>query len=517
MRARCYPTSAGLAAAVASFGYVLVVPKRSLTSVVLTVTALAWWLACEPRVDRRDGDASGPLSASSASAASGETSWPAFPRNEVEAKSVIDTARLASSSSSGGTAEPDAGEPGEMLEGVALQGPALAAINAGRVFVGAKQIGLELARRAKDAQVSRKTGFYLLWGTIHDAGPQVDAFRRLINAVDGATGGFKWDDVFLEQLRADGHWRDIELPKALDASTDDVQRGDTRALDSWRTTGANSALIEVRKAQWRDDYAAWKFDYVDSVVDVVRDARLPTGRDREEAAAFTLRGCDMPLRLQALLGEAVRTKYGEALREVHCAHALRDALRQSPSSSMPRVAMLWGEHHILPSGFSRLLPKDAVVLRAHVIGGRPPAARDGVYRALAATFDLAEPMLVELTPHGDLAYVLADAAAGEHVDRKRIVEKQGANLTKTRVMISSTLPRTAGVRIDGAPISPGDRDGGAMTNQDVALGEGSHTLVVPRGAATTLVSFEVPERGGWVEIHLERTAPEVTITVHEVE
>lgn len=426
---------------------------------------------------------------------------------------MIDAARLAS----GGTAEPDAGEPAAALEGAALQAPALAAINAGHVLVGAKQIGLELARRAKDAQASRQTGFYLLWGTIHDAGPQVDAFRRLINSVDGPSGGFQWDLVFLEQLRADGHWRDIALPKALDASIDDVQRGDTRALDSWRMSGVNSALVELRKAQWRDDYAAWKFDYVDSVVDVVRDARLPGGRDREEAGAFSLRGCDMPLRLQALLGEGVRTKYGEALREVHCAHALRDALRQSPASSMPKVAMLWGERHILPAGFSRFLPKDAAVLRAHVIGGRPPSARDRVYRALTATFDVTEPMLVELTPHGDLAYVLADAAAAEHVERKRVVEKHGANLTKTRVMISSTLPRPAGVRIDGAPIPPGDPDGGAMTSQEIALGEGSHTLVVPRGAVTTIVSFEVPERGGWVELHLERSAPEVTITVHEVE
>jgi hypothetical protein len=109
----------------------------------------------------------------------------------------------------------------------------------------------------------------------------------------------------------------------------------------------------------RYDYTAWKFGYVDSVMDLVFAAR---------AQRLPLRGCDMPGPVQDRL-RALSGPLRDSLRELHCLLALE---QPGPVKDHPRrVAMFWGQAHLGPRGLPRFLPADALVVSLYLLGRRP--------------------------------------------------------------------------------------------------------------------------------------------------
>jgi hypothetical protein len=322
----------------------------------------------------------------------------------------------------------------------------VARVEEGAMIVGMTQVDAWLADRA------RAPGFYMLWGTHHDSAGQVEAFRRLT----GPLAKTPWAVVALEQLRAGGHWSGLP-PQA--------QRGDDDAI-------ARSDLAELRTTQEREDYAAWKFGYVDAILGIVADGR---------AAKHEVRGCDMERSLQAKVPEHVRSP----LRELHCALSLP---QKTPA------AILWGEEHVGADRFARYLPREANVLSIRVFGGREGPAE----KALRERFDFVDPVLVPLGP-AEALFVLADPNAARHFDRQRAA--LGAPHDQNLTLSSSEL---SSVVVDGRTFVAG------TTPRQERVEPGAHTLSAQRGSHTLVASFVVPQ-SGYTEIRLEKSEPELTV------
>lgn len=464
------------------------------------LTLLAACRGCDERTTSLDGASLGATPQpprSDVGFAASVHSWPELPTRADEAATLIAASMRR-----------DANAPGERDAGGAVDvvGRVVEAIenNEKGLTVGLTAISDLLDARSMEANGAGRS-FVLLWGTHHDSAGQVETFRRLT----GPTAKTHFTHVALEQLRADGRWAGI---------APEVQRGDDDALHHWARTGSPDALREIANAQERDDYAAWKFGYVPSVLDVVADAR---------SANHEVRGCDMPLPLQRRLGPA-RDTHGNALRELHCALALADVLDESliPSSgSLPRMdggsdphrlAILWGGQHVGAGGFRRFLPKSSDVLSVTVFGGRPPSAPDLVVPLLSDRFDLVDPVLVRSaeSPEDrtiDAIVVLADPKAADHFERKRVREARADAATaesRVSVVMTSSSPGTIGIDHSTVDVSP--------RAVSTSLSPGLHFLSAPRGKKRLVASFEAP-RGGWVEIRLERGEPEITLTIHAPE
>ena len=429
----------------------------------------------------------------------GRASWPPLPTTDEEAR-VLLLLRTP-------IARREKRPLGE-LEPAALLSRIDRALAGGHLVVGNSAMDAWIAERAHTTRASGQS-FFLLWGTHHDSSAQVEAFRRLTSA----TARTSWDRVIVEQLRADGRWGGIGI---------DAQRGDDADLERWFNDGSRVALVELRASQERDDYAAWKFDYVESVLGIVTDGR---------AAGHAVDGCDMPLALQAKLGTA--RPHASALRELHCALALGDRRPAGPLGSEAdartsrhdgphAIAALWGAQHVGPDGFFRFLPSDASALAVRLIGGRPSTAEDALIRAVGSRFDLTEPILLppEVGGTTDAVVILPEdvLATSAHFERKR-VRDDGAALDahgsepsgdagrgeNSLLLLSATEP--VEVRIDGALVRL------TMQAQAMPIASGHHVLAAPRGRdRTVLASFLAPSRGS-IDIRVERTPPEVTLTV----
>jgi hypothetical protein len=209
---------------------------------------------------------------------------------------------------------------------------------------------------------------FLLWGTHHDAGGQLEAFRRLL----GPGGLEGLSAVTLEQLIADGRWRGI--PKK-------DQRGISAPLRRYLAKGDAKALLAVRDDQRRNNYTGWKYRYLQTVTELMITAR---------AGGLKLLPCDMPGALQ----RRSPGKLVDRVRELHCLLALEDALRSTTARRRGHIAMAWGQAHLDPDALPRFLDEKTRVVAVHVLGHRPGPA--GLEHELAGQLLLADPVLVPL-------------------------------------------------------------------------------------------------------------------------
>jgi hypothetical protein len=349
--------------------------RRLVTALTLTLLA-----GC-PRPQRSGGDAPRPARPPRADAGRAAAAWPALPRSAAEAEQLVKVRTLRDP----GRASPAPVAPERLL--------ALPALSDGqKLLAGAPAVWAALQRRLDDARGAGRSA-YLLFGTFHDSGAQIEAFRRALGAA--ALSGF--GAVTVEQLDADGAWAGVPAAE---------QRGDGALLERILGEGERRDLAELEARQIQQDYTAWKFGFVGQVVDLATAAR---------ALRLPLAGCDMPRRLQERLpaGSPARDR----LRELHCLLALEDRLARAPRG--PRqVAMLWGQDHVRPHGLPRFLPADALVLSLHLVGARPgPLTPEAELSRRLVVDDL---LLVPLDAAGEqLALLLPGVPLGGELRRSR--------------------------------------------------------------------------------------------------
>jgi hypothetical protein len=339
---------------------------------------------------------------------------------------------------------------------------------------------------------------FVLFGSLHDAGAQVDAFRRVATRMPHLWG------VVMEQFKAQGAW-----PKA-EVKASDVDDAD---LAEFFATGSDAALFRLRANQPEHDYAAWKFGYVDAVLDAVvafRGANLP------------VYACDMPKSL--LAPELEPTDEATTLREAHCAIAAREKLRllgpahvakgEAYVDDVPppmRAAFFVGDNHAGIGGLARFLHADGRIASVHLIGGRPEAE-------IPSDMAIVDPVLVPLAePNATSWALLLPNASPGLVDR--VVDRSG-----------DARPRRARPAGDGTISAPTvwvESDGPArikLAGGDVALlggsgGEwlrvrpGRHACTITTGSRTITFALDVAVQGR-TELHVD--APDAPAPVLHV-
>ena len=197
--------------------------------------------------------------------------------------------------------------------------------------------------------VRRKGGkrVYLLFGGHHDAGEQVDVFRRFVGP--------------------------LGLTPAPLAAIELLSTRDNAALARYLASGDRTELDKLLAHVRQHNYTAWKFGYVDRIADLLVTMHSSGRR---------LIGCD---------------SQQDELRDLHCASTLEHALAQKPA---PTVALMWGEAHLAPDRLPRFLPAVAEVWRIHMLGHR---RRADVGLEAALGLALTSPLLV---PIEDSRFVL---------------------------------------------------------------------------------------------------------------
>jgi hypothetical protein len=339
--------------------------------IVLSVAALA----CESARDRA------PTSASASPIAA---VWPALPRTPAAADELIRARTLRAIPAV--DPEPAATSPEALIEAIVARPAALVA--------GDRAVVASIQRFLDRAAAEGRDGV-VLFGTYHDAGGQIEAFRRLI----GPLGLRGLTHVAVEQLRAGGAWQGVSA---------DLQRGDDEALGAWLAGGDRRALESLAERHASSDYAAWKFGYEPAVLDLLVTAR---------AAGIPLTGCDIPTSTQDLLtsvSDASRLR----LRELHC-------LLAWPAAKGPRrAALLWGQAHVRRDGLRRFLPTTTAALSVSAFG-----YRSGEWTAeatLGARLALTDPLLVPLEGDGtEMAILYPDGPLAATIDRVRAEASSG--------------------------------------------------------------------------------------------
>jgi hypothetical protein len=294
---------------------------------------------------------------------------------------------------------------------------------------------------------------WLLVGAHHDRAAPVEAFRRLV----GPESEIAWSRVALEQLRADGRWQGVP---------ESEQRGETSDLARFSATGDRAAYARLLASQEKNDYAAWKYDYARAVLDVA-------------ASTPSVAACDATRSVAERMPEASRG----LLRELHCLLALEDA----PGARPQRIAVLWGDDHVQPDRFPRLLSPDATVVIVRIPREAPAIVVD--------------PILFADAP--DEAILLVPEPGHERaVDR---VREHDAQAPKHRLRASSRS--AVELRIGGRVLALGPEP------RDEPLAPGAHAFVVyARAAARVAGALVVPEDGS-LDLRVEDSEPVVTITV----
>jgi hypothetical protein len=349
-----------------------------------------------------------------------------------------------------------------------------------RVIAGHEAIVAYLEERMARAAAAGRSS-YLLWGTFHDSAVQVEAFRRLL----GPEGLRSLSGVVVEQLDADGRWRD--LPAGL-------QAGDDAAIEAFLRDGDAASYRGLAAKQRRVNYTGWKYGYVPVVLDLLVAAR---------AHRTPVRGCDMPRPLQRRAERA-----GELLarlRELHCLLALES----TRGVRLRRVAMLWGQDHVAPHGLRRFIPEPALVLSCYVLGGRPgtltPEAR------LRPRLVVNDPLLLALDePEEQLAVLLPGADLGGELERARGPLEVVAQPGRGELEVGSTSPGT--LLLGTRRVAVGPRE------TVVELPAGAHTYRVRAREAGRVVLFigavEVPA-GGRTRLLLDARRRSTSLYIQE--
>jgi hypothetical protein len=367
------------------------------------------------------------------------TRWPKIPASAVEADALV-TAR---------TKRPIAPRLPE------LDAARIASmLTSGTPIVG----GWTAIKRWANASVGTGDA-WLLVGTHHDSAAPVEAFERFLDPDPPSD----FTRFVLEQLTADGAWEGA--PPA-------EQRGDSEPLARYMRDGSPDAYKALLASQDTHDYAAWKYDYTRSVLEVLTMAR---------GASRTVSACDAPRALLARFPEASRMR----LRELHCLLALE---RDLPPGRR-RVAMLWGEEHVQPDGFARFLPPEARVVVVRIPRESPVTVLD--------------PLLVD-DPEG-AALLLPDATRNRVSDH---VRERTANIAAHSLHASARSE--AELRIDGRVLALGP------TPRDEDLSPGKYPFVVSIAHRPRVAGLLVVPQGGEAELRIEDTEPIVTITERTV-
>jgi hypothetical protein len=297
----------------------------------------------------------------------------------------------------------------------------------------------------------------LLYGTFHDSGGQIDAFRRLI----GPLGLRGLTHVAVEQLRADGAWQGVSA---------DAQRGDDAAIGAWLAGGDRGALAALAQRHGASDYAAWKFGYEPAVLDLLVTAR---------AAGIHLAGCDLPSSAQELLAglpELARLR----LRELHC-------LLSWPVAKGPRrTALLWGQAHVRREGLRRFLPPETAALSVYAIGYR--SGEWTTEATLGAQLALTDPLLIPLDREGTEIAILYPDPGGPlaaTMDRVRAEASTGKPGLRVHVL-GATGTLHLGDR--ALPIGPDP--------QRIEIPAGDHAYVLAVGNLRFAGAIHLPPGGG---------------------
>jgi hypothetical protein len=352
--------------------------------------------------------------------------------------------------------------------------------------------GEEAIAAAYDSWLLRdsKRPSYLMFGTLHDSRAQIESVLGIVLRMR-APWGFA-----LEQFRARGRWHgEPDTPSADDADLVTL----SRHLD-------DPALFRIHQRQMLFDHAAWKFDYVPALTNLLYAAR---------GAGLPVLGCDMPQELRAL----VPLGSEGSLREIHCGWTLRSAARSLAPSHAPdgglteddpappeRFAVLMGADHAEPEGLPRFLPKSARSLEVRVLGGRPKDA-EGDETDLASHLAVLDVVVYRET--GLDVLLLPDDTWGGHVDRTTDHEGRApettAGLPRSNVMVESDEP--ARFAIGEASVDVGSK---AEWTQ-VRAGHQAYVLV---SATCTLVgAVDVPD-AGYAELHFTPKDRGVRIVIH---
>ena len=342
---------------------------------------IIWGAACRPAPE------GGPIASGGAGtvdAAGPCSAWPELPRGQAEIEQMV---RVMTRDSGSGPREVTAGDIRDALQGRGTRG----------VIAGWDSVIDALSQQLGGPPHPGSRGV-LLVGCYHDSGGQIAAFRRLIgyDGVPGITA------VVLEQLRATGRWRGV---------SNDVQTGDDALLGAFLESGDRGAFDRLRRSQRTGDYTAWRYGYIDEVMDLVASSR---------AMGVPVLGCDMPRDLQPLTGVSSGEDL-DRLREIHCLAALRCSV---PDAGRSRVAMLWGQEHVMPHGVPRFLEPGDVAVSLLLFGSRPGSgtvesdlARDVVIDEPVLLADLGRPLLDVL--------LLPDGLMGGRVERSRAMAEPG--------------------------------------------------------------------------------------------
>ena len=393
--------------------------------------------------------------------ASGPPAWPAWPLAGKDMVRVVDQATRRSVQ-----------DHHTHVECAGLLNRLREQLSAGRVVAGWPAIMRSLDERVARALADGRS-VYLLFGTSHDAPDQVDAFRRLI----GPLGIADLDAAVVEQFDATGHW--LDLP-------DEAQAGDDALLDRYAQAGHPAKLAALRASQHRDNYTAFKYGYLDGVMDLVVTAR---------ARSLLLLGCDMPAALQGRLPE-VDEDHILRMRELHCALAARQALFELRRPVA--LAVMWGRDHLDPVAFARFLPPRAEVIRLWTLGGRRGSA--GCEVELGKRLGLTAPLLVPVeNGKKELAYTLLLPAGRlqTRLERKRIGSAEWDGLAlHGRVLVRSERKGRFLVSGQAVTIEAG-LEGGQLT-----LGPGWHPYLFEADGPALAGAIFMPMAGG-IELDLD--------------
>ncbi|HEY1954512.1 MAG TPA: hypothetical protein VGH28_02855 [Polyangiaceae bacterium] len=336
---------------------------------------------------------------------------------------------------------------------------------------------------------------YLVFGTLHDSRAQIEAAASIVLRMKSAWG------LALEQFRAAGRWSGAP---AVDSADD----ADLASLDRPNFPLDRDALARVDHRQALLDHAAWKFGYLDAMSSLVRGAR---------GAGVPLLACDMPTELRGAFtpgGEGER-----ALRELHCARALRDDALASAQAHAPdgglsdddaappeRYGVIVGARHAEPDGLARFFDKAARVALVRVLGGRPKDA-PGDEVDLAPRLVVTDEVLVR--ERGVDLLLLPDETWGGSVDRAsdrgEVAPRSVAGLPRPNLDVTSDA--SARFAITDASVDVAEKP------EWLTIRAGHHAYVLVSSERTFVGAVDVPELG-WTELHFTPHDRALRVVVH---